>query len=450
MPKHIWYARLMISGRGLMQSYDVIIAGGGMSGILAAINLAVTRKDLKVHLLESESFFGGRLRSTQREGNRWGFGLNVISADLVAHFADTIKELYPNWSMDDFSVSDCRKVAYCSGGKAHFLSYSDIFKTAGVKAMGGRNAAREWEEFEFRFPELVEKHPHESVSKGLDIKRSSASGIILSEVSKALGVPDIWHSPLELLKCKFDVTDVKVGKFDDLLDATVELLEKDGLISVSRHCRVFDVRKGDNGWVLHTENGLYNAQNVVVAYNPWAAVQTMTRETMPVAVANMALKSKPVSLVVLSTHIEAGEIDSDFILISSEAVQVVRLGSELSLQATIDYEMSLDAPEVVKAVKRLKRAVKKLPQYFNGLKLKGEFLGLVAEAWAIPTGAHDFKYIEKMVKLGNDGLYFVGDSYGKSYNGDANLVSSVAALKMKFNEKSTKIRDFSILEEANL
>jgi protoporphyrinogen oxidase len=430
-----------------MQSYDVVIAGGGMSGILAAAFLASSRKDLKIHLLESENYFGGRLRSSHPEVPRWGFGLNAISSELLAFFGETLKTLYPNWDMTNFFINECRQAAYCSGGKVHRFSYSDILKTAGVKAMGGRNAAREWEEFEAKFSELVSLHAHEAVSKGLDMKRSGASGTILGEVSKALGTPDVWNSPLELLKSKIDSLDLKVGYFDDLLESTVELLENDGLITASRHCRVFDIKKGENGWVLHTEKGLFWAQDVIVAFNPWAAVQTMAREVMPVAVANMALKAKPVSLVVLSTHIEAGEIDCDFIMISSEAVQILRHGSELNLQATIDYEMSLDAPEVVKAVKRLKRAAKKLPQYFEGLKLKGEFLGLVSEAWALPTVAHDFKYIEKMGKPGHDGLHFVGDAYGNSYNGDSNIISSVKALNYGPTVKTSKVRALNLQSE---
>jgi hypothetical protein len=303
-----------------------------------------------------------------------------------------------------------------------------MFRVSGVKAMGGRNAGKEWEDTEPLLFADSKKDPFESISKALELKRSGASGTILTEIAKASGIPDVWSAPLELLKHKASNPCRIYGYFDDLLDDTVELLANDQLISLARQCRLVDLKKEGDLWVLQTEQGPITTKDVVIAHNPWAAASTIARDITPVAVSNIALKAKPVSIVALSTQIVGGTLDLDFIMIASEEARAIKHGNVLTFQATIDYEMSLDAPEVVKAVKRLKRAAKKLSQYFDGLELAGEFIGLIPEAWAQPTNSSDHKFIQKMKSSHGSGLFFVGDAYGPSYDGDLNIISSAEQL----------------------
>ena len=46
------------------QEYDVIVAGGGLSGVLATVKILSALPDAKILLLEN--FLGGRLRSTDQ------------------------------------------------------------------------------------------------------------------------------------------------------------------------------------------------------------------------------------------------------------------------------------------------------------------------------------------------------------------------------------------------
>jgi glycine/D-amino acid oxidase-like deaminating enzyme len=412
-----------------MQTFDVVIAGGGMSGVLAAVHLIDPNKNMSIHVLEAEKVCGGRLRSSRQDHGRWGFGLNSLAPGLVEFMTASMKKIYPQWSMEDYLVEQQAKAGYCAGGKVSRFELSDLFRVSGVKAMGGRNAAKEWEDTEPLLFSNSEKDHFESISKVLNIKRSGASGTILSEIARASGVPDVWSAPLGLLRAKALGPCRVHGYFDDLLDDTVELLVKDQWISMARHCRLVDLKKEGDLWILQTEQGPLAARNVILAHNPWSATSTVPREIMPVAISNLALKAKPVSMVALSTKIAAGSMDLDLVMIASEEVRAMRHGDVLTFQATIDYEMSLDAPEVVKAVKRLKRAAKKLSQYFGGLELSGEFIGLIPEAWAQPTNASDHKFIEKMKFSHGPGLFFVGDAYGDSFDGDSNIISSIERLE---------------------
>ena len=98
----------------------------------------------------------------------------------------------------------------------------------------------------------------------------------------------------------------------------------------------------------------------------------------------MASKVKPVSAVTLTERIEksaAGDLP-DIIMIPAEGVQAIRSSEdEITFQATIDFEISVQAPEVVKAVKRLRRARKKLLAARAGCMSENERIALVTVAW---------------------------------------------------------------------
>jgi len=452
-----------------MQSYDVVIAGGGMSGFLAAVQLAGLKSGATIHLIEAEKHFGGRLRSSRRELSRWGFGNNIISRQLFEFLSEKVRGIYPQWSMDQYLVHGLTQVSFCSGGKANIFQYHQLLDSLGFKAMGGRTAAKEWSEMEGVFS-ADSKISHESVGKSLSIKKTGASGTVLSQVAKVLGIPDVWNTSTSLLKSKSealrDYKDFQVhgessklegegfcepflaGYFDDMIDDTLELLHHDKFISVAKQCRLLDVRQDGDVWILQTEKGPIQTRKIIMALDPWTLMSAMTREMMPVAVSNMALKSKPVSIVSLSSQIVSGELDSDCFIIASEDVQVLKHGDTVTFQATIDYEMSLDAPEVVKAVKRLKRSAKKLVQYAPGLEIKGEFVGLVPVAWCQPTNSQDHKFIERMANLNSSSLAFVGEAYGTSYNGDRNIMEVLSSLN--FGLGSGGLSDSPIIRKSDL
>ena len=119
----------------------------------------------------------------------------------------------------------------------------------------------------------------------------------------------------------------------------------------------------------------------------------------------------------------------DVIIVPAEKVQIVRNGKdEICFQATIDYEMSLQAPAVVKAVKQLKRARKKLLALYPGLVTEGNHVALQPIAWAQSPLHADRRWIERVGKktFNSKNLAFVGDAYGTTYDGDANLAKSVS------------------------
>ena len=117
------------------------------------------------------------------------------------------------------------------------------------------------------------------------------------------------------------------------------------------------------------------------------------------------------------------------VLVPSEKVQVLIENSEICYQGTLHHEWSLQAPVVVKAVRRLKRARKKLHNSRPDLVTEGEHLALIPSGWTQPTTVSEFKWQEKLAKhdFQSKSLVFCGDAYGCHTQGDLNVIDSVVS-----------------------
>ena len=96
------------------------------------------------------------------------------------------------------------------------------------------------------------------------------------------------------------------------------------------------------------------------------------------------------------------------------------------MQATLNFELTLSAPEVVKAVKRLRRARKKLLAAVPELKVDGDHIALLPVAWGQPLAPNERKVMAKLAdfKFQAKHLLFCGDAYGPHLEGDKNIIDS--------------------------
>ena len=121
---------------------------------------------------------------------------------------------------------------------------------------------------------------------------------------------------------------------------------------------------------------------------------------------------------------------------TSEQVLITVAKNHLTFSAFIDYEHSTDALSVVKTIKRLKRASRKLEAVYNNLSTTEEHIALHPVGWAQCLGKQDYKLL---TQLGEYSYYtpclaFCGETYGKSYNPDQNIINSVLATGLWFNK----------------
>ena len=182
-------------------------------------------------------------------------------------------------------------------------------------------------------------------------------------------------------------------------------------------------------WQIKTNRGVFSTKKLVVAVPPWE-VSWLPKNFWPPKLLNLIIKTRPVSAVVLCEKLI--DIDSPLpstIFVPSEKSQIIIERDEICYQSTLHHELSLQAPAVVKAVRRLKRARKKLHAARPDLKAEGEHLALIPAGWAQPVAASEHKWPEKLAKqdFQTPNLAFCGDAYGDASLGDTNIINSVVS-----------------------
>jgi hypothetical protein len=268
-----------------------------------------------------------------------------------------------------------------------------------------------------------------------------------------LGITDLWSTPPDAFRERvgYHTGPLKRGPWQVAIAESLQKYVDAGIITLTTDCRVmsatFDgilpdpsksaassakVAFAEGSWQLTTTKGVFVAPRLVVAQPPWQGLMWLPKHFWPSSLLAMASKVKPVSAVTLTERIEksaAGDLP-DIIMIPAEGVQAIRSSEdEITFQATIDFEISVQAPEVVKAVKRLKRARKKLLAARAGCMSENERIALVTVAWGQSAVVSETRLLQRMAKanLGSGNLAFCGDCYGASYVGDQNVIKSVVS-----------------------
>ncbi len=439
------------------QAFDIVIAGGGLAGALTAARLAATHPGLKIALLEKEPELGGRLRSTAPEKRLYGYGLNAISDPLFELWNQALKG-DDSEAVDLASLVERRQaqVGVLAGNKMGQIGIDSWFTPKGARVLGGYTASKQWVEVEdivrqgataAKAPAVVEDAElaaTEDAQEEEEDSRSHAFGhywkkprkvpaaVVLEHYGSAYGIPDVWAAAPQAIaeRAALHSGRLHCGEWDKALIALTSLPAFQKSVTVIVDCRIIDADKEGDDWVIDAEAGTYRAKTLVVAQPPWQATNWLPRTLWPTSLLQLASKTKPVSIVVLAERLAAKDIEiPDVIIVPAEKVQIIRNGKdEICFQATIDYEMSLQAPAVVKAVKQLKRARKKLLALYPGLVTEGNHVALQPIAWAQSPLHADRRWIERVGKktFNTKNLAFVGDAYGTTYDGDANLAKSVS------------------------
>ena len=448
----------------MSHSFDAIIAGGGLSGLLAAARLALMHPEGRFLLLEKEPVLGGRLRTTNTENRLYGYGLNALSERLYDYWSQTLKADPEGPDLATLVERRQSRMGVLSGQKISEASISGWFTAQGARALGGLSAAKGWGEVEEICRQgAVRAEPEEeddgatgddddskprtrgAETKGGDQKSQSfahqwkstrkvPAAIVLEHFANALGIPDVWgSSPTALAeRAAFHSGRLFCGPFDPGFDALMHCPWFARAVTVVTQSRIVGASVENNVWTIQAEGTSYTGNMLVVAQPPWQAMAWLPKALWPAQVLQVANKTKPVSVVVLTEKVLIPDLElPDVTIVPSEHVQMIRNSTdEVCFQATIDYEMSLQAPAVVKAVKALKRARKKLLQLHPGLVSETGHIALQPIAWAQSPAQSDRKWLERLSKKPPIGkcLAFVGDAYGESYDGDVNIVTSLSHL----------------------
>jgi glycine/D-amino acid oxidase-like deaminating enzyme len=414
--------------------YDVIIAGAGFAGVSVASRIRELQPEWSVALIDKEPRPGGRLLSMARPQNIWPYGFNALNPALFEWLDQSLKQSPEADDLPRYVRGQLQSMGVLAAGKISEVPLDEAFSQAGGRAVAGAAAARDWTLVDELMAKVEEgKKLDQPLSQSWGGTRKSPSAIALEHLTRLWGIPDLWSVSNAVLKQRaeeFSATKT-IGDWDQALAAVLNASAAGSRLDTRFETRILSADYQDEVWTVVTTQGALKSRRLVVAQNPWDALLWLPKNHWPAKLMSIPNKTKPASAVLLCEEIVQPDPEMtlpDFILIPAENVQaIVGQDGSLCFQATLNYELTLQAPAVVKAVKRLRRARKKLVAAFPKLQLEGDHIALVPVAWSQPLAANDRRLLDKldMTKCQSAHLVFCGDAYGQSTQADQNLMSSV-------------------------
>lgn len=411
---------------------DVIIAGAGLAGLLTLCELSRRYPTWTFELVEREPWIGGRLRLTSREHGSWSCGLHAMGAELFDYVQSVLQpedsELLQAFRpREGFGVLAAQKISIAKG--------PSILAPEVAKAVGGTAATRDWNMLlELFEKEAATEQEHaqafNQVWKG---DKKSAALIVLEHLAHLWGVPEVSPASAQILAARAlqGAKGQWTGPWDRLFEPIIGNLRSQDRLMVHTRAQIMAAKYEEKTWQLATTVGPIRGQRLVVAQSPWEATPWLPKDLWPSKLLNIASKTKPVSLVILSQHRTDDKVDlPQTLMIPAEEVQVQIDAHQICYQATLNFELTVQAPAVVKAVKRLKRARKKLETVNPELKGEGEHIALLPVAWAQTVAPAEQRWLEKMdgANVQRSHLGYCGDAYGAEADSDRNLIASVKAV----------------------
>ena len=131
--------------------YDVLIAGAGIAGILAALRLRSMRPNISILMLERLSICGGKLRSSFDHPKDWGIGFNAMTQDLyefLLHSLPMDPDREEPGQSKSLNTGRQMDVGILSGHNIVEIPVREIFTAKGIKALAGQAAVEDWKQWQ--------------------------------------------------------------------------------------------------------------------------------------------------------------------------------------------------------------------------------------------------------------------------------------------------------------
>lgn len=385
--------------------YDTVIVGGGIAGILAAGRLAQLKPQSKIALLEMEAHLGGKYR------NHFELPASSLPFPCVPGQLKTfLHNTFPGNSTESTSPSIRiidQKHQFLFGNFLAPENLQTLFPKIGVEKLTAK----------------LNDCPSDATVKSFDSSIASGPAIeALSRIGNFLAILDVKKTGAQ---CFHDRSE-GIGNTQHLVYAWDELLDSFENVEVHNNCPALECREIQDGYEIRADGGEFQTHKIIIAHNPWDALQWLDRDLFPLAVLKLGTKSAPVSAVSCELLLAAANCPPTIIFETSMKTWAYVGGRQIRLETHIDYESSLSAPNVLTAVRQLRKLQKKLNHRLDIGAVEKEQVSLEPSASSIPyiKGAHRLSSPDEGT---SKGISFCGGAYGSSYLPAENTISSVNA-----------------------
>ena len=413
------------------QYYDIIIAGAGIAATLAAKRIQHSSPDASVALIDKNPYICGKTRPTIWQKQQFSYGMETLSEQLF----EFLKNSWSSFPIEKNLTIATKKtepsIGILSSGKMKQLLIRELLTEKGAKYLFGSTIKTEWEQL------YKEIYNPQNITKIIQRSKTSPVNSALKSFCQILGIPSSYHVSGKIIHDRYEYikSDLYHNNWQYILEKFIDSKSPEKIV-FHPNKKIVQAHREQNKWCVQTLEKKFTCRQLVIAQSPWESIEWLEKKEMPKCLLTLALKSKPISLVVLNKKVKKTADLPSKILVSSEQVLISVTKNNLTFTAFIDYEHSTDALSVVKTIKRLKRACRKLDVIYNDLFEEEEHIALHPVGWAQCLGKQDYKLLTKL----NDYNYytphlaFCGETYGSSYNPDKNIINSILAINLWFNK----------------
>jgi len=404
--------------------------GAGISGILTAARLHQAHPDCKIRLLEKEAHLGGRL--TAQSIHQRPFPIFGMSRPLFQFVNQTLRQDPDHPDLETFvSLPPAEEIGFLCGSELHLIPREKLLTESMLKLLAGPQVARQWPELQewwTRQPVLSSEGEATTKKKPNEKIRSHQALSVLFQLADSAHIwnfgPEVWQDRAQALAS---------GSIRGNWMPALSQLRGDIPLQLNTH--VLSAKREHGHWKITTPQETIESRWLVVAQPPWSALDWLDRNEIPPAIFQRASKTQPVSTVLLSERLlKKDDRLPLMVFVPAQATSMLQTQGELTFYTHIDYETSLDALSVVKAIRRLRRAREKVRSQFSDLLCEGEYVALRTINSVAPHRSLERKICEKIQSTGfpESQISFCGEAYGYSSLPDEVLIRSVLAAVESF------------------
>jgi len=421
--------------------FDRIIVGGGLSGIIALQRAKILYPGKKILLMENKPFLGGRHGQPFTSDVHHGYGFNRLHKQFVEFWEQTSRQQANHAFFQQLNMASVfSSLSILIGKNLKKVFFDKNFIKNTCQHLGGNTAVEDYTQY----AEYFDAFSSESISSPLliqfskNIQKSSLQKI-LPMLSPLFGTLNPLHQSYSVFQKRLRALCSKKYMIANWQKMIENLFQGDLSAHVIFNIYAIKAEDREDLWVISTNKGEFKTKRLIVAQSPWQASYWLQRKYWPLPLLKVLHKVSPLSAVCLSIPINLEKKEpTDPILIPSEHTLAIFSLYSVKFYKYIGFEQSLQAPLVIKALKSLKRAARRL---LFKLEISEDFshkyhtaLLPVAESFSWKKG--ESRYLEQLAqprRFQTPRLSFVGDAYGHYELLEQNVIHSALEATVDLN-----------------